>query len=146
MFPFRTKRFSVELEIDKNEFSDRIGRYSLNHRFVHRIKGQDRATISGAQMDWALSSVPTRNSFRPVAVLRWKIKKGKTFLSGYYRLSKGLLFVSFMFLLLGLVISIRKESPYPILLFIALWVVFFQLLGFLFFAKSLTGLSKMLNA
>lgn len=87
-------------------------------------------------MDLAISEIPTRNSFRPVLVFKWQGIEDKTLLTGYYRLSKGVLAVSFAFLVFGIVVTIKEHSIYPMILFLVLWSFIFQILGFLLFRKE----------
>jgi len=137
MFPFKTKKFSQTLTISEQDFENNLLRYAQQHRFISvQNNGSHQATLSGAKMDWAVSEVPTRNSFRPVIVFKWQGFEDKTLLTGYYRLSKGVLSVSFAFLLFGIVATIKEQSFYPIILFILLWSFIFQILGFLFFRKE----------
>jgi hypothetical protein len=137
MFPFKTKTFSKTLAISELDFENALLKYARQHRFIsvqnHR---RHQATLSGAKMDWAISEVRTRNSFRPVLVFKWQGIGDKTLLTGFYRLSKGVLTVSFAFFVFGIVVTIKEQSIYPILLFGLLWPFFFQILGFLFFRKE----------
>jgi hypothetical protein len=136
MFPFKTKKFSQLLEIPITDFENGLLSYAERHRFILVQKGTRRATISGTKMDWAISEVPTRNSFRPVIVFEWQGVDSKTLITGYYRLSKGVLAVSFAFLIFGVMVSVKERNFYPIILFILLWSFAFQLLGFLLFRKE----------
>jgi len=137
MFPFKTNTFSKTLTISEGDFENNLLKYAQQHRFISvQNNGSHEATLSGAKMDWAISEVPTRNSFRPVIVFKWQGIDNKTLLTGYYRLSKGVLVVSFAFLVLGIVTAIKEQSIYPMILFVLLWSFTFQILGFLLFRKE----------
>ena len=137
MFPFKTKTFSKTLAISELDFENTLLKYAQQHRFISVQKNRSHeATLSGPKMDLAISEIPTRNSFRPVLVFKWQGIGDKTLLTGYYRVSKSVLAVSFAFLAFGMVVTIKEQSIYPILLFGLLWSFFFQILGFLFFRKE----------
>lgn len=137
MFPFKTKKFSQTLAISERDFENNLLRYAQQHRFISvKTNRSHQATLSGAKMDWATSEIPTRNSFRPVIVFKWQGVDDKTLLTGYYRLSKGVLAVSFTFLLFGIVVTIKEQSFHPIILFVLVWSFIFQFLAFLFFRKE----------
>lgn len=118
-------------------FQRRLLALTKRYRFIYlEKKHRNVAVVSGAKMDRELSEVPFRNSFRPVIVFRWGGNSEGTLLEGFCRLSRSILWVSALFPIIGIVQAFRYHTIYPVLFFAALWIVVFQLLGYLLFLKE----------
>src|SRR5215203_6177004 len=136
MFPFKTKKFSLLLEIPVQDFEANLLKYSEKHRFISvKMDGNHQATLSGEKMDMVLSEIPMRNSYRPVIVFEWQNLNNKTSLSGYYRVTKFVLAFDIVFLFIGLIVTVKERSIYPLVFFGLLWSLVFQVLAFLGFRK-----------
>lgn len=121
----------------EDAFQRRLLALTKRYHFIFFVKKHHNvAVVSGTKMDLELSEIPFRNSFRPVIVFRWYGMSDRVKVNGFYRLSKTLLWVSVLFPIIGLVQAFRYHTIYPVVFFVLLWIIAFQLLGYLLFMKE----------
>jgi hypothetical protein len=135
MFPFKAKQFVFELHLSAEDLYVRGCNYSKKWKCISIKDGQYHGVVRCNQMLFELGELFFKNSFRPIAVFDWKNVNGKAIITGYYRIQMGVIWLSFILPITGIVQAFRYHTLAPVIFFCLLWIIL-QMLFYLLFMKD----------
>lgn len=129
MFPFKTKSFSYQSKLDKQEVLKRLNVVS---DFYYCKKNWKSTKKNDTVICEPKNSY--KNSFRPIIVAELlSDPDGTLYISGYYRIANFVAYSKLFIVLIGVYIAFEAGNILPVFASYIMWTIFIQGIGYLFF-------------
>lgn len=138
MFPFKVKKFSVELTPNEEKLEWRLSRGVTKSKFfLMKMQGQWYGDIKDNKGIIELGQGGSRNAFEPVVVFKWSTTGEIATVTGYYRIERVIICLYFMPILYGVYLSATILNVMPVLIITLFWLCTFLPFGLWSFNKNL---------